>query len=206
MNEQGRPLSAVAGYAVDIVRLASARPLNLHSYTKYTVLRALKQRTRARCLIETGTFLGVTAARCARVFDRVFTIELDDKLAGRARTYLRRFKNVELLQGDAAKLLPEVVARDEARDAIIFLDGHFSGGDTARGEVSEPALGELETLARTADRICGVVVDDFRLFGIEPGFPSKAELLAVAERAFPFPSFTLDVHADQLIIERRGAR
>jgi protein-L-isoaspartate O-methyltransferase len=60
--------------------LSGGLPINLHSYMKYKVLRRLGQRTDARCLIETGTFLGVTAARCARVFDRVFTIELDATL------------------------------------------------------------------------------------------------------------------------------
>jgi hypothetical protein len=153
-------------------------------------------------LIETGTFLGVTAARCARVFDRVVTIELDADLALRARAYLQRFPNVELLHGDGAKVLPDVITRDDAREAVVFLDGHYSGGVTAHGDVADPALSELDTLAHYSERVCGVVVDDFRLFGTEPGFPSKATLLAATERAFPSPRFRLDVHADQLLVER----
>jgi hypothetical protein len=49
-------------------------------------------------------------------------------------------------------------------------------------------------------------VDDFRLFGAETDFPKKAELVAAAERLFPYPQFDLKVHADQLIVERREAR
>ena len=205
MNEQRRPISGLGGYLMDSARLARGLPINLHSYMKYSVLRRVGRRTGARWLIETGTFLGVTAARCARVFDRVITIELDADLAHRARTYLQRFRNVEVLEGDAAQLLPAIVARDEMREAVVFLDGHFSGGNTALGDVPEPAIAELQILAQSADRICGIVVDDFRLFGTEASFPSKADLISAAERLFPFPRFDLKVHADQMIIERRRA-
>jgi hypothetical protein len=203
MNEQRRPISGLGGYLVDSARLARGLPINLHSYMKYAVLRRVGRRTGARCLVETGTFLGVTAARCARSFDRVFTIELNAKLAVRARNYLQRFPNVDVFEGDAAKLLPEIVARDDARESVVFLDGHFSGGVTAHGAVPEPAIAELQILARHANQICGIVVDDFRLFGTESGFPSKADLISTAERCFPFPRFDLNVHADQMIIERR---
>jgi hypothetical protein len=203
MNDQNRPISGVAGYLLDAALLARGLPINLHSYMKYAVLRGMRQRTGARYLIETGTFLGVTAARCARIFDRVLTIELDPELAERARAYLRRCPNVEVLEGDGARLLPQVIERDDVRDVVVFLDGHYSGGGTARGDVPEPAIMELQVLASRADRICGIVVDDFRLFGAKPGFPSKAELVAAAECGFPFPHFDLKVHADQLIVERR---
>ena len=202
MNEPKRSFSALGGYLFDRFRLSLARPINLHSYMKFVVLRDLGQRTHARCLVESGTFLGVTSARCARVFERVHTIELDPTLASRAAALLKHHTNVCVHQGDAAMLLPRIMAEDWAHDVVIFLDGHFSGDITARGDIPEPAVLELVALKAYRDRICGVVVDDFRLFGTEPGFPTKAELLAAAESSFPFPSFSATVHADQLIIER----
>lgn len=206
MNTRHTRVAGFAGYVADVVRLGGGQTLNLHSYMKYRVLRRLGARTGARCLIETGTFHGVTAARCARVFERVYTIELDGRLAREAVRHLQRFPNVEVLEGDATALLPRVLAKEDARDAVVFLDAHYSGGETARGPVPEPAVLELAALAPFAERICGVVIDDFRLFGVEPGFPAKAELVAAAERSFAHPRFTLDVHADQLLIERRRAR
>ena len=198
-------LGAAAGYAVDLCRLARAHPLNPHGYMKYLTLRALAKRTGARCLVETGTFLGVTASRCAACFERVVTIELDATLAGRAKARLLRHRNVTVLQGDAVALLPSVFEQHGCHDAVIFLDGHFSGGITARGPVVEPAILELEILSRYADRVHGIVIDDFRLFGVEPGFPRKSELTVAAETWFPFPDFALAVHFDQMIIERRAA-
>jgi hypothetical protein len=40
------------------------------------------------------------------------------------------------------------------------------------------------------------------LFGVEPGFPRKSDVILSIERLFPFPDFGLRVHADQLIVER----
>lgn len=203
MNKQHQNLSNIAGYIWDLLRLAQGAPINLHSYMKYLALRSLGKRTGARCLIESGTFLGVTAARCARIFERVLTIELDVQLANQATAYLLRFPNVEVFQGDAVKLLPQLIAREGAHASVVFLDGHYSGGDTALSDVPEPAILELEILAQHQDRICGIIVDDFRLFGVEPGFPKKSDLILAVERLFPSPDFKLYIHADQLIVERR---
>ena len=203
MNKRHRPIANLGGYLLDRVRLSRGHPINLHGYLKFVVLRELRQRTAARCLIETGTFLGVTAARCARVFGRVFTIELDPRLARDARRHLRDYPNVEVFEGDAAEWLPRILAREDAREAVVFLDAHHSGGETARGDVPEPAIIELEAMSPFRDRICGIVVDDFRLFGAEPGFPTKAELVSAAEGLFRHPGFELKAHADQLIVERR---
>lgn len=203
MNKPGRVFAAAAGYTVDLYRLARAQAGNPHSYMKYLALRALAKRTGARCLIETGTFRGVTTARCAGYFERVVTIELDAALARESAVRLANHRNVTVLHGDAVALLPSVFEQHGCRDAVVFLDGHFSGEGTARGPVVEPAIEELKILSRYADRICGIVIDDFRLFGAEPGFPKKSELTIAVETFFPLPDFDFAVHFDQLIVERQ---
>ncbi len=103
-------------------------------------------------------------------------------------------------------LLPGVFSEEKLSDAVVFLDGHFSGGITARGSIPEPVLFELDILAQHQHRICGIVIDDFRLFGVEPGFPKKSELILAIERLFPRPHFDFKIHADQVIIERPSGR
>jgi hypothetical protein len=202
MNCRHNWAAGLAGYLLDLLRFANGAPANLHSLTKYRVIRALAKRVGADCLIETGTFRGVMAARCARVFKTVLTVELDAKLAAQTKASLAEYRNVTVYQGDAVALLPQMLAHPDAGRCVIFLDAHYSGGDTACGEVPEPAIAELDILARHLDRIAGILIDDFRCFGVEEGFPTKAQLLAAVEAHFPHPAFAIRALPDQLIIER----
>ena len=56
--------------------------------------------TGATTLVEVGTFRGLTAKRCAKVFETVKTIELDEQLSSEAAVFLKPFVNVEVIQGD----------------------------------------------------------------------------------------------------------
>jgi len=202
MNAPNRWPAALLGYLLDLSKLARGVPINLRSMMKYLVIRSLARRVGADCLIETGTFLGVTTARCARVFDSVLTVELDARLAARAAERLAKYSNVKVYHGDAVALLPDMLRQCRPGKAIVFLDAHFSGGNTARGDLPEPALAELAILGRHAERIGGVVIDDFRSFGVEHGFPTKADLLAAVERSFPYAEFSVKAHCDQIVIAR----
>ncbi len=187
MNARQMWATGLAGYLLDLSRFAKGGPLNLHSLTKYRVINALARRGGGTCLIEIGTFLGITAARCTRAFDTVLTVDLDAQLAALAAKGRAKFRNVTVYQGDAVTLLPQMLAHPGADKAVVFLDAHYCGGNTARGELPEPALDELDILARHRDRIVGIVIDDFRCVGVEEGFPTNAQLLAAAEAHSPIP-------------------
>jgi hypothetical protein len=205
MNKQDAFLSALGGHVVDLVRLLAFDVKNPHSLSKLRNIDAVRRKTGARTMIETGTFLGVTAARAARIFEKVVTVELDPTLAEKARAYLRRFSHVEVITGDALAELPKILERSDMRDVVVFLDGHFSGGVTAHGDIPEPAVLEIDVLARFRDKLCGIVVDDFRCFGTESGWPTKAELVASIERHFN-DDFDITIHLDQVLVTRRRAR
>jgi len=205
MNKQGAVLSAAAGHAVDLFRLLRFETRNPHSYSKFRQIKALAGRTGSKVLIETGTYVGNTAMRCSRVFDQVVTIELDADLYRQASNYLSKRKNVECLEGDALALLPQVLARPGLQDALVFLDGHFSGGETAHGDMAEPACEEVEVLARYKEKVNAFIVDDFRCFGHDKGWPRRSELLRTVEDCFG-DGFDYTVHLDQLLVWRtRGA-
>lgn len=198
MNKQNQDIQAIAGHILDLYLLASFKFKNPHSYTKFRQIKSLKKRTNASVFVETGTYLGVTTKRCAPIFNQVYTIELDKELAELAKSFLSNNKNVEVIQGDALKVLPQLLKREEINDALVFLDGHFSGGITACGEIPEPGIEEIKILAQHKHKIRCIVVDDFRSFGTESSFPTKFELLKAAEEYFH--DYEITVHLDQLII------
>lgn len=199
MNKPGKIFEPLAGMLMDVVGFARGAIENPHSLLKLAILRHLKKELAARELIEIGTYLGVTAGRCAKIFDRVYTVEIDAKLFAQAREHLSRHDNVRCFHGDGVEQLPKVFQEHPVERAIVFLDGHYSGAGTGRSDVDEPAITELELLAPFRSRIAAIVVDDFRNFG-DPGLPSKSSLIAAAERLFP--EAKIAIHADQLVIRR----
>ena len=200
MNKPGAFLQALGGHAVDLYRLARFDVRNPHSLSKFRQINALRRRTGATTLVEAGTYLGVTAGRCARVFARVITIELDPALAAKARAHLSGRRNVEVIEGDALREFPRVLARPDVHDPLVFLDGHYSGGATAHGDLAEPAVEVVDAIAPFRSKVRGIVIDDFRCFGTDPGWPTKSALLAAIERHLP--EFDIAVHLDQVVLRR----
>lgn len=198
------PLAAFRAASEGVIDLVSTlRFQNTvpHPYTKFRQLKAIAAVAGADILIESGTYLGMTARRAAHCFSHVYTIELDGALASAAKARLSKLKNVTVVQGDSTEVLPGLMGKAEIDNALVFLDGHYSGGSTALGPVVEPAILELEVLAPFRDRLVAVVIDDFRTFGESEGVPMKSELFNAIERLFP--EFRAGVNLDQVLVSRR---
>lgn len=206
MNEQNRDFQAVIGHMIDLYKVAKFDFRNPHSYTKFRAINNLRKQSGAKTFIEIGTYLGVTTKRCAKHFDQVYTVELDVELANQASQYLVRNRNVEVLQGDGLELLKELLETRNLNDVLIFLDGHFSEGVTACGDFPEPAIEELEVISAYKHKVSAIIVDDFRLFGVQAGFPSKSSLIKSAEMFFGEDGYTIQVYLDQLILCRKNEK
>lgn len=200
MNEPKTFLEPLAGYGLDVWSKLRNLPFTPHSLTKLHNLRTVRNLSGARTVIEIGTYKGVTTRRLARLFPKVVTVEIDEALHRHAKARCAGVRNIEFLLGDGSVLLPAIIAREQS--TLLFLDGHFSGGETSQGDEAEPVLKELDVISANLDRVCGVVVDDFRLFGVEKGWPRKSEVLAKLEAVFPEPQWTISILNDQYIAFR----
>lgn len=201
-----RIMADVKGWAGHMLDLAGAIRLGFkapHNYTKFQIIRSLKQKSKSKIFIEAGTYFGITADRCSRVFDKVYTIELNQALAEKAAGFLRSRKNVTVIKGDALKVLPKLLQLDEINNALIYLDGHVCGPMTSSGDFPEPAVEELTALSSYKEKINAIVIDDFRNFGVKNNFPLKSTLLKSAEDNFPHDHFDVSVQWDQLVILRK---
>ncbi|MEZ5102644.1 MAG: hypothetical protein R3C15_23180 [Thermoleophilia bacterium] len=104
-----------------------------------------------RCLVETGTYLGDTVEAMRSTFERVVSVELSQPLHERAGRRFAGVANVTLLQGDSGDVLTELVPT--LREPCLFwLDGHYSAGFTALGELETPIVKELEAVFASPSR------------------------------------------------------
>jgi FkbM family methyltransferase len=121
--------------------------------------------------VETGTRLGVTAKTMAPRFEHVYTVELEPNTYNRTRAELAPLKNIHCILGDSSQKLPEILREIDAR-CMLWLDAHWSGGDTGKGATECPVMEELATIyAHRPDHL--VLIDDARLFLAPPPPPHK---------------------------------
>lgn len=201
MNDPKSILEPLGGYIVDVVAKLRNRQFVPHSLTKLHNMKTCRDMSGATTAVEIGSYKGVMTKRLSYLFENVVSVEIDEALFHHASKRCAGRKNVELLLGDGSKLLPEIACR--VNNALIFLDGHFSGGITGQGDEPEPVLKELDIIKESLGRFCAVIVDDFRLFGVEPGWPRKSEVMQRLEDVFPSKEWIHGVLNDQFVATRR---
>jgi hypothetical protein len=200
MNDPRTFIEPLAGYVLDLSARLRNRLFIPHSLTKLHNLKLCRDMTGARTAVEIGSFKGVTARRLSYLFDKVITVEIDPDLHRQARERCARRNNVELILGDGAKVLGDIAHKIER--AVLFLDGHHSGGATGIGDEPEPVLAELDLISDKLENVSAVVIDDFRLFGVEAGWPSKSDVMRKLEILFPHPAWQIAVLNDQFLVVR----
>lgn len=115
--------------------------------------------------IETGSYMGDGIQQALESgFNKIISIELSPKLAKHSKQRFEGNSRVIVLEGDSSKILKKVL--DNVNESVTFwLDGHWSYGDTARGDEDSPLLKELEII-KTWIKETGIkptiLVDDLR--------------------------------------------
>lgn len=193
-------LRAFTDHLEDLWRLGNFSFKNPRSLTKFRQIKSVARSSGAQCLIESGTYRGHTTKRCAPVFEKVVTIEIDDNLADQAKKYLQNNANVEVVKGNVIDCLPAILEKDDMQNVLVYLDGHYSGGVTGKGTTDEPACDAINVLSKYSHKLSAIIIDDFREFG-HPGVPKKSHLIGACENFFGEDT-RLTVHLDQVIVCR----
>jgi len=157
--------------------LRAGRPLPPPHLLKQRTLLAQSERFGLRILVETGTYHGDMVEALKNRFDRIYSIELSRDLYEQAALRFRGVAKIELLQGDSGAELARILPKLD-RPALFWLDGHYSAGDTAKGERDTPIFQELRHILGAPDQGHVIVIDDARCFGTDPAYPTIDELSA----------------------------
>jgi hypothetical protein len=129
-------------------------------------------------------------------FNQLYSIELHPELYARAKQRFANRSKVQLLQGDSADRIADVLGELNRR-AVFWLDGHYSAGNTAHGDLETPVSGELEMILSHAMSDHVILVDDARLFDGTHDYPTLEQ---VRQRLAPHPHLTMKVEDDVIAI------
>ena len=147
---------------------------NVHPGVPQQLALFLKTALGLEVFIETGTHYGYTVRWAAGHFPEVHSIELSPLFHARASASLADLRNIHLHQGSSPEILRHVLA-NLARPAMLWLDAHWSMGETAGEDAPCPLLAELEiVLSRPGGHGHTILVDDASLFGAPPPLPQPA--------------------------------
>ncbi len=145
-----------------------------HIIKQKAIIQA-KQASGYDVLIETGTYLGEMIEAQKNTFRTIYSIELGHHLHVAARAKFKKEPHINLLEGDSGNILKVLMPKIK-EPAIFWLDGHYSGGITAKGDKDCPIFEEL-TAILNADKLPHILmIDDARLFIGADGYPTVAEL------------------------------
>jgi hypothetical protein len=111
-------------------------------------------------------------------FSRILSFELDQTLYEQARKRFAADDHIEIVQGDSGRLLADYLTNINER-CLFWLDGHYSGGITARGELNTPIKRELEHIFEHPVAGHVILIDDARCFTGQSDYPTLDELQRV---------------------------
>lgn len=132
--------------------------------------------------IETGTYLGDTTDYMKDHFKELYTIELGEDLWKRACARFQDVHKITCFHGDSGIVLPQILDLIN-EPALVWLDGHYSGPPTARGDLDSPVKAEIECLLNDG-RPHIILIDDARVFeGPEPRYTGYPPLAWVESQA-----------------------
>lgn len=157
---------------------------------KQNTLKEYGARFHLPVLVETGTFMGHMVQAMRASFSQIYSIELDEALFCRAAKKFAKYPQIEILHGDSASVLPQLLKRLD-QPCLFWLDGHYSAGSTARGAKDSPAMEELRHIVEHRVREHVVLIDDARCFGTDAGYPPLGELKELVTSYWPHHTFEI---------------
>jgi hypothetical protein len=151
------------------------RPSPPPHVVKESLIRQYAKTFRTGILIETGTYLGDMVYAMRKSFTRILSFELDQKLYEAARKRFAADEHIRIIQGDSGALLGDHLSTI-AQPCLFWLDGHYSGGITARATLDTPIKSELEHILSHPVKGHVILIDDARCFTGENDYPTLQEL------------------------------
>lgn len=184
-----------------INNIFSDTPIPCTAEVKNKVFKKYIDEFKYNIFIETGTFRGHTIEALKNDFKTLYTIELSQQLYEDAVKKFAPDEKVKLFQGNSSDVLPQIMETID-EPAIFWLDGHYSGGDTAKADLNTPIFKELECIFNAKYFPHVLLIDDARDFGVLKDYPSIKTLKKFILAKFPNASFEVNHDIIQVVLKK----
>ncbi len=156
--------------------IQSGSPVPPPHFIKQEIIQDYAIKFGCEVFVETGTFKGDMVEAQKQLFKRLISIELDTNLYLAAKERFKLDNKIEIVQGDSGKELSTIVSKLQEK-ALFWLDGHYSGGETALGEKECPIFEEIDAIFDANQEFKHVIlIDDARCFVGVGDYPTVEQL------------------------------
>jgi len=154
-----------------------------HGVKVYQIKKFQKEH-KLKTFIETGTHMGDMVSAIRKNFREIYSIELDKSLWKRASKKFLSFSNVHIIHGSSDLVLRNFLPHIK-QQCLFWLDAHYSGGITAKGNLACPVVGELEAIQDHFIKNHVIMIDDADDFIGKNDYPTLDEVQAILKRINP---------------------
>lgn len=141
------------------------------SHVRCEIIREYaRQHRQCRTFVESGSADGDTTLAVKDSFEHLHTVEIVPTVQANTVERLRPFPNIHCYLGDTTEVFPQIIRQVQA-PCLWWLDGHYCGSLEARGEKDTPVIEEITMILATGMPHV-ILIDDARLFGVDPAYPS----------------------------------
>ena len=169
----------------------AGRPAPPPDLVKERIIRSYRRQFDLRILVETGTYMGDMIAAMKNDFDHIYSIELSEQLHEKARQRFAGCERIHLLHGDSGVELGKLIGQ-LGGPTLFWLDGHYSGGITAKGDKETPIHEELLHVLGDTEADHVILVDDARCFGNRTDYPTIEQLAELVASKRPNAVLTVE--------------
>jgi len=181
--------------------IKNGKPVPPPHLVKQRTVKEYAKKFSIHILIETGTLFGDMVYETRRIFDKIYSIELDNALCKRAKKRFIKFPHISIIQGNSAEVLPRILA-DITQPCLFWLDAHYSGGITAKGTLETPIMQELCYILNHSAAEHVILIDDAREFVGQKDYPTIAQVRhLILEK---HPNWVFEVKDDIIRIHKAG--
>lgn len=135
--------------------------------------------------IETGTYKGKMVYAVMPYIRPIYSIELDPIHSENARKRFGGYPDIKIIQGQSGEILPQLI-KNINKPCLFWLDAHYSGGSTAKGDLETPIMQELECILHHSYAAKHVLlIDDARCFVGTNDYPTLEALREFVWKRYP---------------------
>jgi len=140
-------------------------PTDLNKYSEI-ISEHIDDPNQFKIFIETGTAYGQTLQEVQPYFEKIFTVEISEKLWEWLQPQIQQFENVDHVLGDSLIEIPKFLDSLTEEDKVFFwLDAHWSQGLSGKNHLDVPLIEECVIIDEQYKADVGlVVIDDVRMF------------------------------------------